>query len=81
MDYQIIVTFVQSVGFPALCVLGMAWFVRYITDQHHEEITAMNEQHRTEMKEVTAALNNNTLALQKLTDLITWGDKDDVKGN
>lgn len=76
MDYATISSFIQTVGFPAVCVLGMAYFVKYTTDQHHSEVEKLNEQHRAEMAEVTAALNNNTLALQKLTDYIQLG-KDD----
>ena len=79
MGYDTIFQFIQTVGFPAVCVVGMAWFVKYITDQHHVEINKMNDQHRTEMAEVTAALNNNTLAIQKLTDYIMIGkDEDDA---
>ena len=82
MDYATISTFIQTVGFPAVCVLGMGWYVKYITDQHHEEVQKMQDQHRQEMNEVTEALNNNTLALQKLTDYITLGgDNGDIKGN
>lgn len=82
MDYATISTFIQTVGFPAVCVLGMGWYVKYITDQHHEELQKMQDQHRQEMNDVTQALNNNTLALQKLTDYITiGGDNGDVKGN
>ena len=76
MDFGTRSSFIQTVGFPAVCVVGMGYFVKYITDQHHEEIEKMNEQHRAEMSEVTTALNNNTLALQKLTDYIQIG-KDD----
>lgn len=72
MNYDIIINFVQTVGFPAVCVVGMAWFVKYITDQHHAEMDKLNDQHRIEMNEITVALNNNTLALQKLTDLIQF---------
>lgn len=82
MDYATISTFIQTVGFPVVCVIGMGWYVKYITDQHHEESQKMQEQHRQEMNEVTQALNNNTLALQKLTDYITLGgDNGDIKGN
>ena len=82
MDYATISTFIQTVGFPAVCVLGMGWYVKYITDQHHDELQKMQDQHRQEMNDVTQALNNNTLALQKLTDYITiGGDNGDVKGN
>ena len=76
MDFGTLSSFIQTVGFPAVCVVGMGYFVKYITDQHHEEIEKMNEQHRAEMSEVTTALNNNTIALQKLTDYIQIG-KDD----
>ena len=80
MDYATISSFIQTVGFPAVCVLGMGWYVKYITDQHHEELKSMQDQHRQEMNDVTQALNNNTLALQKLTDYITLGGNDgDIK--
>lgn len=82
MDYATLSSFIQTVGFPAVCVIGMGWYVKYITDQHHEESQKMQEQHRQEMNEVTQALNNNTLALQKLTDYITiGGDNGDIKGD
>lgn len=76
MDYATISSFIQTVGFPAVCVLGMGWYVKYITDQHHEESQKLQDQNRQEMNEVTQALNNNTLALQKLTDYITLGGND-----
>lgn len=72
MNWDIISSFIQTVGFPAVCVLGMGYYVKYITDQHHAETEKLNEQHQSEMKEVTAALNNNTVALQKLTDMIQF---------
>ena len=82
MDYATISTFIQTVGFPAVCVLGMGWYVKYITDQHHDELQKMQDQHQQEMNEVTEALNNNTLALQKLTDYITLGGYNgDIKGD
>lgn len=78
MDYSLIINFIQTVGFPAVCVMGMAWFVKYITDQHHSEMDKLNDQHRIEMTEITAALNNNTLALQKLTDIIQFEEDRDA---
>ncbi len=52
----------------------MAWYVKYVTDRNREDIEKLNTQHQQEMKEVTSALNNNTLALQKLSDVIGKGD-------
>ena len=70
-----ILQIIQSIGFPAACVIGMAWYVKYITDQHREDRNSADTRHREEMHEVTAALNNNTLAIQKLTDYIKYGDE------
>lgn len=77
-SWNVISQFIQTVGFPAVCVLGMGWYVKYVTDQHHEEIQKLNDDHKKEMDEVTKALNNNTIAMQKLTDYIMMG-KDDMK--
>ena len=78
---NIYLTIFQSVGFPALCVIAMAYYVKYITDQHREELQHLNDQHRKEMIDLTEALNNNTLAMQKLTDYIMYGGKDNAEGN
>lgn len=52
-----IVTVITNLGFPiAVCVMLM-WYIRELINKHE-----------TETKEFTEALNNNTLALQKLCD-------------
>lgn len=68
MDLSPVMTAISTVGFPIVCVIFMAFYVKYITDKHREEITRLNAQHREEMSEVTTAINNNTLALQQLSD-------------
>lgn len=70
MDVNTILQAVGTLGFPIVCSIAMAWYVKYITDRNREDIDKINEQHQQEMKEVTTALNNNTLALQKLSDVI-----------
>ena len=68
MDVQTISQLVATLGFPIICCGGMAWYVKYVTDKEREERLKMNEQHRIEMLDVTTALNNNTLAIQRLCD-------------
>lgn len=76
MDVNVILQAVGTLGFPIVCAISMAWYVKYITDRNREDVGKLNEQHQQEMKEVTMALNNNTLALQKLSDVIgNEGDK------
>ena len=57
MDASSIVTVISQVGFPIAMCLVMAWYVKYTNDQHKEEID-----------KITEALNNNTLAVQKLCE-------------
>ena len=73
MDVNAILQAVGSLGFPIVCAIAAGWYVKYMTDRNREDIDKLNEQHQKEMKEVTAALNNNTLALQKLSDVIGNG--------
>lgn len=70
MDFQAILTAVTTVGFPIVCCLIMMWYVKYSTDKNREEMASLNEKHKEEMGEVTSAINNNTLALQKLCDAL-----------
>ena len=63
MDVTEIMNAIATVGFPIVCCLAMAWYVKYTTDKNREEIYNLNEAHKTEMSEVTNAINNNTLAL------------------
>lgn len=68
MNINDILSAVTTVGFPIVCCGAMMYYVKYTTDKHREEIETLNTQHKDEMKEVTNAVNNNTLALQKLCD-------------
>lgn len=68
MDITTITTLISSFGFPIVACLGMAWYVKYQTDENKKEIKEMTMEHKNEMAEVTTALNNNTLAIQKLCE-------------
>lgn len=72
MDWtQIISTFGVMPGF---CI-GLAWYVKYLTDKNDQRVDKMQEEHKEEIQKVTEALNNNTLALQRLVDKLD-ADKD-----
>lgn len=76
MTTQDIVTLIQSVGFPIVMCSLMAWYVKYIADKNREQITAEREAHKQEMSEVVAAVNNNTVVIEKLLtklDSVTIG--------
>lgn len=56
-----IITAIGSLGFPIVSCLAMAWYVKYIIDK-------LTNEHQQEMREVTTALNNNTMVIQRLCD-------------
>ena len=65
-----IATLLGSYTFPVVACLGMAWYVKYITDKNSQETSKLNEQHTTIMlaykDEIKDAINNNTLVMERL---------------
>lgn len=57
-------------AFPIVMCVAMGWYVKYREDKHSEEIKETRQSHKQEMDDVTKAINNNTLALQHLTDFM-----------
>ena len=78
MDIQAVLQAITTVGFPIVCCGAMMWYVKYSNDQNKEEVAKLNEQHRNEMTEVTQAINNNTVALTKLCEIVKPRE-DDLK--
>lgn len=61
-------TMITTVGFPIVACLFMGWYVKYQTDNYRSEVKDIQKEHKDEIQKVTEALNNNTLALQRLCD-------------
>lgn len=68
MDVSGISEIISSVGFPIVCFLLCGWYVKYREDKNDAKYDKLNSQHDDEMKQIVAAINNNTVALQKLAD-------------
>lgn len=66
MDVTAITQFVSTVGFPIAACIAMFWMVNKQNDNHKQEIDKMSE-----------ALNNNTIALTKLTDKLKEGKQNE----
>ena len=74
-----LVQLVANYGLPAIMCAVMMYYVKYREDKnddrmdaqnirHKEEIDKLAEANKQSLADITQALNNNTLALQKLTD-------------
>lgn len=57
MDVNTLIQLVSSLGFPIVCCGALFW-----------KMVKTDEQHKEEIDKVTEALNNNTIALTKLSD-------------
>lgn len=70
MDANAIITMITTVGFPIVMCGAMGYYVKYITDRNRDDMLSERKDHQQEVSAMTDAINNNTLAIQKLTDYI-----------
>lgn len=59
MDINVVMQAITTVGFPIVMCLCLAWYYM-----------KLNESHKNETDKFTTALNENTLVLQKLCDVL-----------
>ena len=69
-----ILALIGQYAFPIAACVAMGWYVKYIQDNYRKDIAEISTRHKDEMDKVTMALNNNTIAIQKLTDYIESKD-------
>lgn len=70
-DISFLTTVISSFGFPICACIAMGWYISKNNAEHREEIKELNEKHSDEVKGFSTAINNNTIALEKLTTLIS----------
>lgn len=76
MNANEIVQLIMNLGFPVVMCGVMAWYVYDTSNKHREDLSKINEQHKEEMDGVVQALNNNTIALQQLTDKLEISEEE-----
>lgn len=74
-----VISAISVVGFPIVSAIACAWYCKYSSDQYRAEVKEMQKDHKEEISDISEALNNNTLVLQKLIDKLDTigGDNDD----
>ena len=65
---QEVITVINTLGLPTVVAVASMWYVKYREDKNDARIDNLNEAHKKEMGDITEALNNNTLALQRICD-------------
>ena len=66
---------ITTVGFPIVSCIAIAWYAKYTNDNYRNDIKESNVIHKEEMSQISQALQNNTLALQKLCTMLEKGGK------
>lgn len=72
-----IMTAINTLGVPTVVAITSMWYVKYREDKNDMRIDKLNEAHKQEMSDITEALNNNTLALQRICDTFEQKKEDD----
>ena len=65
---QEVMTAINTLGLPTVVAIASMWYVKYREDKNDARLDKLNEAHKKEMSDITEALNNNTLALQRICD-------------
>lgn len=65
---QEIMTAINTLGLPTVVAIASMWYVKYREDKNDARMDKLNEVHKQEMSDITEAVNNNTLALQRICD-------------
>ena len=66
---------ITTVGFPIVSCICIAWYAKYTNDNYRNDMKEANSQHKEEMNQLSQALQNNTLALQKLCTMLEKEEK------
>lgn len=74
-----IISIIGQYSFPIAACIAMGWYVKYSHDYFRKDYMDLFAKHKEEMDTITAALNNNTAALNSLIQHIRGTDYD--KGN
>lgn len=68
MDANNIVSIISAVGFPIVAAVGCAYFVKWQYEQNQKQVEEMRKEHKEEVANMTKAIENNTIALNRLLE-------------
>lgn len=69
------ISIISSLGFPIAACLYMAKYVMEQTASYRQDIKDLRKEHKDEIAKVSEALNNNTIALNKLCEKLERGNE------
>ena len=73
---ELIINLISQYAFPIAACVAMGWYTKYSHDYFRKDYIDIMNKHKEEMDSITAAVNNNTAAINSLISYIR-GTKDD----
>lgn len=84
MDVQTVLSIISTVGFPIATCLILMWYifkasethkseVKNLTTTYEKQVTELIAKHQQEIKEMTTALNNNTVVMNQILEHMRKG--------
>ena len=70
-DISSIMQIIGTLGFPIAACIYLFYSMQKEREQNASQREADRLEHKREMEQMVAALNNNTLVIQKLVDTLT----------
>ena len=71
MDFNAVIDAISTVGFPIVCFCLCGWYVKYREDKNDEKMDKLNTLHDQEVNKLSEVIASNTLAIQRLTDILS----------
>lgn len=68
MDINVISQLITAVGFPIAACIALFWQSNKQAETFRDSLEQQRAEHAAEMAKVTEAINNNTLALNRLLE-------------
>lgn len=68
MSWEVVLQLINMGLFPIVACIGMAIFFKATNDNYRNDIKEMTNNHKAEIDAMSKALQDNTLAIQRLVD-------------
>ena len=73
---MVVIQIISSLGFPIDSRVFVAVYVFKQTENYRNDIKEIQSRHKEELDKITEALNNNTLVMQQIKDILDIKEKE-----
>lgn len=68
MSWEVVLQLINMGLFPIVACIGMAFFFKATNDNYRNDIKELTNNHKAELDAMSKALQDNTVAIQRLVD-------------